>query len=141
MYETESPAGLGDQSCCNASLKPRKWKFIPRVDDDIVLWDNPDNESYERYMRKHNIRIPGQESNEVEKAQLITMAMNLWCEALKLVAEQNRKLTDEYRQMIRESDDKFPKKLQNAEANVSRSKKSNSGKPSLETLWSDYVQD
>jgi hypothetical protein len=50
------------------------------------------------------------------------------------VVEQNRKLTDEYRQMIREIDDKFPKKLHHAQANVSGSKKSNSGKPSVETL-------
>jgi hypothetical protein len=62
------------------------------------------------------------------------MSMNLWCEALKSVVEQNRKLTDDYRQMIREIDDKLPKKLHHAEANVSGSKKSNSGKPSVETL-------
>jgi len=62
------------------------------------------------------------------------MSMNLWCEALKSVVEQNRKLRDEYRQMIREIDDKFPKKLHHAEANVSGSKKSNSSKPSVETL-------
>jgi hypothetical protein len=104
-------------------------EYPPRVDYDTVLWDDPDNEPYERYLREHNIRIPGQGTRGSAAVRANAMAMNILCEALKSVVEQNRKLGDEYWNMMREIDDKIQKRL-----HMGGSKKSSSGEPSLEEL-------
>jgi hypothetical protein len=93
-------------------------EYPPRVDYDTVLWDDPDNEPYERYLRERNIRIPGQESKESASARANAMALKMVCETMRSMLEQNRKRADEDRKMMREIDDKIQKMRQSAEANM-----------------------
>ena len=114
-------------------------EYPPRVDFDAVLWDDPDNDSYEQYLRQCNIPIPGQKSKQFEAARASMMALNIICEALKSVVDQNNKLADKYRGMTREIADKTQKRLQKVgDVTMGESKKSRSGGLSLEALR-DYA--
>ena len=94
----------------------------PRVNYNTVLWDHPDNEPYERYLRERNIRIPGQESKESAAARANAMAMKMVCEIMRARLEHDRKLDDQYLKIRREIVDKI------------RKMRESSGERSLEAL-------